>query len=92
VHALWIGSGLVLGFLGCCCFYVASPHQGMLRTKAPLVPSVTAGGVLVGAGLGAFALALYPSTALVVFATWVMVVLTALPHLGAFALALRQEH
>lgn len=81
----------VLTFLGCSCFYVASPNQTLLREAPAPRSSIGAGVAVSAAGLIGFAFVLFPTTGIAVFCTALMVGLVALPHVGAMAASLRRE-
>ncbi len=81
--------GLALALAGCACFYLASPHQGVLRAPWPGRPARVGGTLLLVCSLGDLCLALRAVPAVFLFCAGVMTFLMLLPYLSALAVILR---
>ncbi|MBZ8142583.1 hypothetical protein CLD22_22115 [Rubrivivax gelatinosus] len=78
-----VAAGLLLAAAGGACVYLASPHQRLAARAWPARPARAAGALLWATALVALLQALLPLTAVLVLATWAMLVFTLLPYLGA---------
>ncbi|WP_306591300.1 hypothetical protein [Geothrix sp. 21YS21S-4] len=81
--------GLALALAGCACFYLASPHQGLLRAPWPAKPARVGGGLLLACSLADLGLALRVLPAVFLFCAGVMAFLMLLPYVSALAVSLR---
>lgn len=80
---------LTLSLGGGACLYLASPNQQLRAAPLPWRPALLAGSGLGLGGLAAFAWVLHPVAAVFTFTLWLMLVLVALPHVGAVVTRLR---
>ncbi len=80
---VFIVCGLTAIVLGGFCFYAASPNQCLLGQAWPRRLAHAAGVFLLLVGLLALAQEMQRLTAVFVFSTALMLVLTVLPYLGA---------
>jgi hypothetical protein len=81
--------GLTLALAGCACFYLASPHQGLLRAPWPAKPARGGGALLLAGSLAALSQTLRVLPAVFLFCAAVMTFLMLLPYLSALAASLR---
>lgn len=83
-------ASLIALFLGCLCFYLASPNQRWRRAPWPSLAARVAGLALLALG-GWLCLRAYTAVAAVfVFGTALMLFFSLIPYLGAWA-ALRRS-
>ncbi len=83
--------GLLLSLGGSVAFYLASPHQLCLRQPWPARPARLAALLLIGGSVLPLSQALLPATLLFVLLTWLMLLLSLLPYLGALYQHLARE-
>jgi len=76
--------GLLLSLWGSMAFYLASPNQRWLAKAWPRRTAQLAGAALLILGGYCLLLTMQAVTASFVFVTWLMLVFTALPYLGAW--------
>lgn len=76
-------SGLLLALAGCVAVYLASPNQHWLPAAWPARPARFAGALLLAAALAALLQAFQPAVAGFVMATWLMLLFTLFPYVGA---------
>lgn len=86
----WIASGLLLAVAGSLAVYLASPHQRLLTRPLGAGAARAAGGLLCAAGLLCLLGGLQAVAAVMVFATWLMLLFMIWPHVGVL-LASRQQ-
>ncbi len=84
-------AGPALTLAGCVTLYLASPHQGALRTSWPKVPARVIGGALLACSLAEFCRTLQALPAVFLLTACVMVFLVLLPYLCAFMPFLRSR-
>ncbi|MBV2160524.1 hypothetical protein [Achromobacter denitrificans] len=75
--------GLAALLLGCAAFYLASPNQRWRAAPIASRPARAVGGLLLVLGWLALAQDMLPLTASFVFATFLMLVFSVLPYVGA---------
>ncbi|MES2878648.1 MAG: hypothetical protein V4713_09510 [Pseudomonadota bacterium] len=83
--------GLASLLAGCACIYYASPHQRGLISSLSAWPARVSAGVLLLLGLLAFIQTMKAITASFVFATTLMLLLVALPYVGALMVTWRRR-
>ena len=83
MNTLALALALLLGLVGCTCFYLASPNQRSRATPLPAAATRLLGGLLAAASLYAFTRALDTFPATYTFVSWIMLLLVILPYLGA---------
>ncbi|MEN3112057.1 hypothetical protein ACFONG_19115 [Uliginosibacterium paludis] len=88
--AAWIVPGLLLTLAGSLAVYLASPHQRLIARPLGAVAARASGGLLCAAGLLCLLGALQAVAAVLVFATWLMLLFVIWPYAGVLA-ATRQK-
>jgi hypothetical protein len=83
MNTLALTLALTPAFVGCACFYLASPHQRWRAAPLPRRPARVAAGVLSLVSLFALTRAMNAVPAVFTFVTWVMVLLVVFPYVGA---------
>lgn len=78
-----VALGLALALLGCTSFYLAAPRQNWLARPWPAWPACSAGALLIAAALSVLCRELQALAAAFVVLTWAMLLLAAMPYLGA---------
>lgn len=78
-----VALGLALALLGCTSFYLAAPRQNWLARPWPAWPAGSAGALLIAAALSMLCRELQALAAVFVVLTWAMLLLAAMPYLGA---------
>ena len=74
--------GLLAGFIGCACIYLASDNQQWKDAPWRAGPARTLGALMLAASGVVFMWELQVITALFVLATWVMLLLALFPYVG----------
>ncbi|MCE1169919.1 MAG: hypothetical protein LWW84_01100 [Azovibrio sp.] len=76
-------TGLLLSLAGGTAIYLASPNQRWRRRPLPRTPARLGGTLLLALGCFSLTRVLQPLTTSFVFITWLMLVFTLLPYIGA---------
>jgi len=83
MSSLSIALALLFALLGCGALYLASPNQRWRAKPLPAWPTRLSASLLLLASLCAFTRTLGGVSAVYTFGSWVMLLLVALPYLGA---------
>lgn len=75
--------GLLLALVGCVSIYLSSPHQSWRAHAWPARPARLAGTGLLAAGMACLLQSMQAVAAVFTWATWLMLLWTLLPWLGA---------